>query len=178
MRSVRKKMKDVNALLEVNDSFGVLIESWITNNSDDDFIPKQCCPQGFLFSSEPSFNKRGGGICLFYRWDLHLENFEKFASEFFECCYAPLTVGATSYLVIAVYRPPGLNVKSFIDHFTILVEEKRIQFDKIVLLGDFNIKLNAKNDASKIWNPFFEDFDPTSTSEKKRIDVVGFLTML
>ena len=69
-----------------------------------------------------------------------------------------LTVGATSYLVIVVYEPPGLNVKSFIDQFTILFEEKRLQFDKIVLLGDFNISLNVKNDTSKFLNLFFEDF--------------------
>ena len=130
-------MGDVNALLEVNDSFGALIESWIANNSGDYFILKQCCPQGFLFYCAPRVNKRGSGICLFYRCDLHLENFEKSASEFFECCYAYLTVRA-SYLVIAVFRPPGLNIKSFIDHIKILFEEKRIQFDKIVL-GDFNI---------------------------------------
>ena len=89
-------MKDVNALLEVNEiSLGVFIESWIMNNSDDDFILEQCCPAGFLFYSEPRVNKRGGRICLFYRYDLHLENFEKFTSEFFEGCYASLTVGAT-----------------------------------------------------------------------------------
>ena len=112
-------------------------------------------------------NKRGGGICLFYRYDIHLENFEKFTSEFFECCYASLTVGATSYLIIAVYRPPGLNVKSFIDHFTILFEEKRLQFDKIVLLGDFNISLNVNNDASKVGNSFFEDFGLTQYVSEK-----------
>ena len=154
--------------MEVNEiSLGVFIESWITNNSDDDFILKQCCPPGFLFYSAPRVNKRGGEICLFYRYDIHLENFEKFTSEFFECCYASLTVGATSYLVIAVYRPPGLNVKSFIDHFTVLFEGKRLQFDKIVLLGDFNISLNVNNDASKMWNSFFEDFGLTQYVSEK-----------
>ena len=34
VRSARNKTKDVNALLEVNESsFGVFLESWITNNS-------------------------------------------------------------------------------------------------------------------------------------------------
>ena len=147
---------------------------------------------GFLFYSAPRVNKRGGGICLFYRYDIHLENFEKFTSAFFECCYASLTVGATSYLVIAVYRPPGLNFisfidhvgatsylviavyrppglhfKSFVDHFTVLFEEKRQQLDKIVLLGDFNISLNVNNHASKMWNSFFEDFGLTQYVSEK-----------
>ena len=98
VRSIRNKTKDVNALLEVNEiSLRVFIESWITNNSDDDFILKQYCTPGFLFYSAPRVNKRGGGICLSYRNDIHSENFEKITSEFFECCYASLTVGATSY---------------------------------------------------------------------------------
>ena len=75
---------------------------------------------------------------------------------------------ATSYLVIAVYRPPGLNIKSFIDHFTILFEKKRLHIDKIVLLGDFNISLNVNYGASKIWNSFFEDFGLTQYVSEKR----------
>ena len=87
--------------------------------------------------------------------------------SFSESCYASLTVGATSYLVIAVYRPPGLNVKSLVDHFAILFEEKRLQFDKIVLLGNFNISLNVNNDASKMWISFFEDFGLTQYVSEK-----------
>ena len=179
VRSIRNKTKDVNALLEVNEiSLGVFIEARITNNSDDDFILKQCCPSGFLSYSAPRVNKRGGGICVFYRYDIHLENFEKFTSEYFECCYASLTVGATRYLVIAVCRPTGLNVKSFIDHFTVIFEEKRLQFDKVDLLGDFNISLNVNNDASKMWNSFFEDYGLTQYVSEKTQKRVGFLTIL
>ena len=94
VRSVRSKIKDVNFFSEVNEiSLGVFIELWITNNSDDDFILKQCCIPGFLFYSAPRVNKSGGGICVFHRYDLHLENFEMFTSEFFECCYVFLLLG-------------------------------------------------------------------------------------
>ena len=150
--------------MDVNEiSLGVFIESWITNNLDDNFILKQCCPPGFLSYSAPRVNRRGGGNCLLYRY------------EFFQCCYASLTVGATSYLVIAVYRPPGLNVKSFIDHFTVPFEEKRLQFDKIVLLGGFNISLNVNNDASKMRNSFFEDFGLTQYVSEKTHRIGGIL---
>ena len=49
IRSVRNKTKDVNAFMETNKiSLGVFTESWITNNSDDNFIQKQCCPRVFF----------------------------------------------------------------------------------------------------------------------------------
>ena len=45
---------------------------------------------------------------------------------FFKCCYASLTVGTTTSIVVAVYRPPGLIVHFFIDHFTVFFEEKSL----------------------------------------------------
>ena len=159
-------------------SLGVFIGSWITNHSDDHFILNHCCPLGCLFYCASRVKKRGGGICFFYKYDLHLENFENFTCEFFECCYASLTVGGSSYLVIAVYRPSGLNAKSFLDHFAILFEEKRLQFDKIVLLGDFNISLNVNNNLSKIRNSFFEDFGLTHYVSEKTHRRVGILDHL
>ena len=121
-------MKGLNAFLDVNElNLGVFTESWITNNSDVNCILKQCFPLGFRFYSAPRVKKRAGGICLLYRYDLHLEDFEKITSDIYECWYVSLTVEATSYLVIAVYRPPGLSVKSFTNHFTsVFCREKAI----------------------------------------------------
>ena len=102
-----------------------------------------------------------------YRYDLHLKNFEKMISDFFKRFYASWTVGPTSYLVIAVYRPPGLKAKSFFDHFAIHFDEKGLQFDKIFLLGDCNVSLNVNNNASKIWKTIFEDFSLTQFVSEK-----------
>ena len=125
-----------NALLEVIETgFGVFVKSWITNNSDDDFILKQYCPPGFLFYSAPRGIKRGGGICFFTDVISIWKILKSLPLNFWNAVM-PETVGATTYFVIAVYRPPGLNVKFFIDHFTILFEE-RLHVDKIVFLGDF-----------------------------------------
>ena len=149
-------------------NLGVFIESWITNTSDDGFILKQCCPPAFFFYSAPRVNKRGGQIFFFYRYDLHFQNRENFTSEFFECCYAYLAVWATNYFVTAFYRPHGLNVKSFVKSLCYFVfEENRLQFEKIVLLVDFNISLYVNNDASKNWNSFFEDFGLTQYVSEK-----------
>ena len=75
MYAVRNKTKDVNVLLEVNEiSLGVFIESWITKTSDDDFILKQYCPRGYSSIVHQGLIKRGGGICLFYRYDLYLKS--------------------------------------------------------------------------------------------------------
>ena len=137
--SVRNKLKDVIALLEVNEiSFGVCIESWIMNNWFVDFIVKGCCPQDLFSIVQLGWIRRVGGVCLFYRCDLHFENF---GSSFWNAIM-PFIVVATTYWVIAVYRPPGL--KSFIHHYYSFW--KRLQFDKMVQLGDFNIALTVNYD--------------------------------
>ena len=79
-------------------------------------------------------------------------------------------------LVIAVYWPPGLNVKFFVDYFTILFE-KRLQFDEIDLLGDFNIS-QYKQQCTGDVELTFESFSLMHYFYAKRIEVVGYLTML
>ena len=61
---------------------------------------------------------------------------------------------------------------------TILFEEKRLQFEKIVLLGHFNNSLNVNNDASKIWDSFFEDFGLTQYVCEKTYSTGGILDHL
>ena len=53
-----------------------------------------------------------------------------------------------------MYRVAGGNVKSFIDKFADFLEDKMLCFDRILLLGDFNISLNA----SRLWALLMEEF--------------------
>ena len=122
---------------------------------DDNFFLQQCCPSGFKFHSAPQLNKRGGGIRLFYRSNIQLENFECQSSELFECCCATLKIQETIFCLIIVYRVPGGSVKLFFDNF---LEDKKLCFDRILLLGNFNISLNVNNDASRLWSLFMEEF--------------------
>ena len=64
----------------------------------------------------------------------------------------------TIFCLIIVYRVPGGNVKSFIDKFADFLEDKKLCFDRILLLGDFNISLNVNTDASRLWALFMEEF--------------------
>ena len=88
---------------------------------------------------------------------IQLETFESQSPELFECCCATLKTQATIFCLVTVYRVPGGSVKLFIDNFTNFLEEKNLCFDRILLLGDFNISLNVNNDASRLWILFMEE---------------------
>ena len=97
-RSLRNKTKERNALLQMNEiDIGICVESWISNNRDDNFLLKQCCPYGF---SASQLNTRGGGICLFYRPNIQGENFESQSSELFERCCETLKIQATIFFLV------------------------------------------------------------------------------
>ena len=93
-------------------------------------------------------NKRGGRICIFYRSDLPLENFEVVSSEYFACCFTILKNEGKTLLLIAVYQTSGGNARSFIENSTHFFEENRLLYDRILLLGDMNISLTTTNDFS------------------------------
>ena len=46
----------------------------------------------------------------------------------------------------------------FIDNFAKFMEDKKLRFDRILLLGDFNTSLNVNNDASRLSAIFMEEF--------------------
>ena len=64
--SLRNKTKELSVHLESNEIyFGLCVEIWISNTSDDIFLLQQSCPHGLKYYSAPKLNKRGGGICIF-----------------------------------------------------------------------------------------------------------------
>ena len=123
-RSIRNKTKELSAILELNEILiCVCVESWISNTPDDNFLLQQCFPRGFKFFNAPRINERGGGICTFYRSDFLFKIFDV-SSDYFECCLMILKAEGITLLLIAVYRTPGGNVKSFIENFTHFLTRK------------------------------------------------------
>ena len=101
--SARNKTKEINASLQINEIIiGICVKSWIRINMDHNFFLQQYWPSGFKFYSAPRLNKRGGGICLFYRSNIQLENFESQLSELFECCFAILKIQETNFCLTIV----------------------------------------------------------------------------
>ena len=159
VRSVRNKKKEIKAFLQINQIIiGICVRSWVRIKIDDNFFLQQYCPSGFKFQSAPRLNKSGRGICLFYRSNIQLENFESQSSELFESCFATLKIQESIFCLIIVYRVPGRSVTTFIDNFSDFLKEKTLRFDGILLIGNFNISLNVNNYASQLWALFMEEF--------------------
>ena len=58
-----------------------------------------------------------------------------------------------------MYRVPGGSIKLSIDNFTTFLEDRKLRFDRTLLLGDFHISLKVNNDASRFLTLFLiEEF--------------------
>ena len=54
--------------------------------------------------------------------------------------YIGVSVSVSVSVCVGIYRPPPQNEKYFIDHLSKTLGQLSRQYDKIVLIGDFNLK--------------------------------------
>ena len=55
------------------------------------------------------------------------------------------TVKNQRWLCVGIYRPPSQNEKYFIDHLSKTLGQLSRQYDKTVLIGDFNLTIDNKS---------------------------------
>ena len=55
------------------------------------------------------------------------------------------TVKNQRWLCVVIYRPTSQNEKYFIDHLSKILGQLSFQYDKTVLIGDFNLKIDNKS---------------------------------
>ena len=55
------------------------------------------------------------------------------------------TVKHQRWLCVGIYRPPYQNEKYFIDHLSKTLGQLNCQYDKTMLIGDFNLTIDNKS---------------------------------
>ena len=55
------------------------------------------------------------------------------------------SVKTRKWLCIGLYKPPSQNDKYFLDNLSLILNKLTCQFDKIMLMGDFNLNFENKN---------------------------------
>lgn len=151
-RSLCNKTDTICELLH-NDRLDVLAvtETWLTGSDVyDSMVMKMICGDGYSFVSVPRSNsKKGGGVALLYRGDysvVHLSVDCNHSS--FEFLFANITTISTVHNVCLIYRPPASSSRTFLSEFSDLLNALA-NYDRLVILGDFNIDIAASSTVSK-----------------------------
>ncbi|XP_076578637.1 LOW QUALITY PROTEIN: uncharacterized protein LOC143315073 [Chaetodon auriga] len=124
-----------------------LTETWLGQDNTAAVL-NESAPPNFSFRSEVRMHKRGGGVAILFNDSIQFSRVSYGEFESFE--YVAIQSKSPCRLVfITIYKPPKYNTK-FSDEFANLLSVVCIDFDCVVLVGDFNIHVdNLKDGCAK-----------------------------
>ena len=146
IRSLAGKSLLINDfIIKRNLDFMFLTETWLNENNSASVLI-ETAPPNFHFISSVRELRKGGGVATLFK-DVYqckqlsygkFESFEYVALQLRSSCQAVL---------VTIYRPPKYSVH-FVDDFSKLLSVVCIDFDCVVLVGDFNIHIDNPKDGS------------------------------
>ena len=103
------------------------------------------CPPGYKSISIPQQNWLGGGIAIIYRNTLSLTHNSTYNFQSIECSDFRLELLSQCVYLAIIYRPPGKRFQQFLNELCDYMESNINTTGKLLLTGDFNIKINDEN---------------------------------
>jgi exonuclease III len=151
-RSARNKRLNLEALLSTHKPNIVSIcEHWMK-----DFELNSFALSNYHLCSSFCRPTPHGGVALFVDTALICKPAQLVVSceeGRFEYAGGQVKYKGRNILVISLYRPPGSDVKQFLERFEILINQACKKFEQIIISGDFNIDLlSDKSDTVKFKN--------------------------
>lgn len=120
-----------------------------------ELVPRDC-----HFLNSPHLSGRGRGLATVFKNTLHFRPLPTGSYHSFEVQLLQLVL-VNPISIVLIYRPPQQN-KDFLSELAALMGDLVIRYDKILLLGDFNVHVCC---ASKPYSAEFlnmiESFDFT-----------------
>ncbi|KAI4800683.1 hypothetical protein KUCAC02_009526 [Chaenocephalus aceratus] len=144
VRSLAGKTFLINDFItEHNLDFMFLTETWIEQNNSAAVLIEST-PPNFSFMSQERMHKKGGGVAILFNDSIQCRKTSYGNFDSFE--YVALQLKCSSRaLFLNIYRPPKYCA-SFFDDLTELLSIVCIDFDRLVIVGDFNIHVDNPQD--------------------------------
>ncbi|XP_031556954.1 uncharacterized protein LOC116293638 [Actinia tenebrosa] len=129
-------------------------------------------------------NRNGGGVCLYLKKGVNGKNRSDLTDDKVESlCFEIMKPNSKSFAVLACYRPPNYDTRSFFNIFENVLTKIDSEFKEIYILGDLNCDLLSTNinQQTRYLNTTAELFqltqlitEPTRVTEKSKtlIDVI------
>lgn len=139
-RSLSNKALVLRDLVTTNNlDFLFLVETWL--KPGENWHLNEACPQSYSFFNYPRLSGRGGGLAAIFKDSYRCTSvsLEKFTS--FEVLAFKIT-GEIPVFCAVVYRPPN-SQGGFMMDFSNFVSSLLLDYDKILLVGDFNFHIDV-----------------------------------
>ena len=126
-----------------------MTETWI--REDDTITPLELYPLGYKSISIPQQNQKGGGVAIVYRNTLSLTHNSTYNFQSMECSDFRLDLPSQCMNLVIIYRPLNRKLQQFLNDLYDYMENNINTTGKLLLTGDFNIKINdeTNHDTTK-----------------------------
>ena len=115
-------------------------------------------PCGYSIISRPRLIKRGGGLAVIIKNDLHSKQQACVSFSTFEVLLVQVTSSAKSFAIATIYRPPG-SLGNFLVDLSDFLSTLVAKYNDFILVGDFNIHVDiASDDSSKKLRDLLQNF--------------------
>ncbi|KAK9752962.1 hypothetical protein QE152_g3736 [Popillia japonica] len=102
-------------------------------------------PNGFEKIVKLRPNRAGGGVIIFYKTEIEvLEVCTDFSCA--ECLCVQLTIENKTFRILAIYRPPNLNARLFLEELEGFITNNLTK--NAIILGDVNIDMTKENETA------------------------------
>ncbi|KAJ8025074.1 hypothetical protein HOLleu_35175 [Holothuria leucospilota] len=150
-------MKNFNAFVSFMNSIDnyqftliAITETWLNDLSPSNTLQID----GYKLLYKNRLNKRGGGVALFIKENLHANiraDLSQLMNDSAETLFVEIENSKTrNTLVGVIYRPPEQNVNDFLDCTGNCLEALNYENKNVFLTGDFNITLLTQNVAHNV----------------------------
>ena len=170
-QSVRNKVDDLLHHAQINDiDILVITETWLQDGNPSDLaIISALNSSGYSFTHSPRIsNTRGGGLGILYKNNLKVNALSISNLSSFESCLWSVTGSNFDLVIMGLYRPPysskhRIPVSTFNTQFGDMYQDilSKYPSNKLLLLGDFNLHVDAPTAEVKSFLDILDSFDST-----------------
>lgn len=135
-------------LREGSFDFGVLTETWFTDEKSYEYMTSDLNSNGYRLNVQNRKNKRGGGVALVIKEGARFKRMKAGVFGQFEYVIWKIITKGTTINAIGLYRPPytaknRYTNDKFVSDFLEFCEDKIPDLKNIMFLGDFNLHIDG-----------------------------------
>ena len=108
---------------------------------DNSYPNAQFFYDGFTAPYRKDRTRWGGGLIMYINQNLPSRLLKKHTiPDDIEIICVEINLKKQKWVVIGIYRPPNMNEKYFIDHLSRVIDLYSKGYDRIIVMGDFNLE--------------------------------------